>query len=80
MNRDLILSQLEKIEYNARRLRTLVETDLDTVPDNKVAIYCALQMKLNAEELERTYTSKEVKQINTSNNEHINEGKKDGHG
>lgn len=61
MNKEIILQQLKVVEDNAARLRTLVECDLANVPDANVPLYCSLQIKLNAEELERTFSAENAR-------------------
>lgn len=56
INKESILKQIELVEYNLRRLKTIVECDMVNIPDTKVAEYCCLNVINQTENIQREIT------------------------
>lgn len=50
--KESLLKQIELIEYNMRRLKTLIEADMFLIPDANVALYCCIQSQHQLHNLE----------------------------
>lgn len=61
--KESILKQIEVVEYNMRRLKTLIEADLFLVPDANVALYCCIKSQHQLHNLENEIADLDRKKL-----------------
>lgn len=61
--KESLLKQIETVEYNMRRLKTLIQADLFLVPDANVALYCCIKSQHQLHNLETEISNLDQKKL-----------------
>lgn len=61
--KESLLKQIETVEYNMRRLKTLIEADLFLIPDANVALYCCIKSQHQLHNLETEIANLDQKKL-----------------